>query len=148
MLIRNITKNRIIGKNVELCSDVVSKSIGLMFTKKQNNTLILKFNKEKIIPLHMFFVFYPIDVLFLDADFDANIVGVVRAVGLYVVGLPRRAHGLGGTTAKPERGNQCECDNKEVLHKNDQLPHISRHSSGFCHRDPGIGPGFRRSARW
>ena len=28
--------------------------------------LIFRFDEEKIISLHMFFVFYPIDVLFLD----------------------------------------------------------------------------------
>jgi len=35
-----------------------------MFSKPRS--LIFIFKKEKIIPLHMFFVFYPIDVLFLD----------------------------------------------------------------------------------
>ena len=68
MLIRNTTKNRIIGENAKLCDGIFSKSMGLMFTKKHNNTLILKFNKEKIISLHMFFVFYTIDVLFLDKN--------------------------------------------------------------------------------
>ena len=66
MPIVNITKNKIIGKNYKLCDDTISKSIGLMFSKKKNRTLILKFNKEKIISLHMLFVFYPIDVLFLN----------------------------------------------------------------------------------
>jgi len=68
MLIRNTTKNRIIGENAKLCDGIFSKSIGLMFTKEQKNSLILKFNKEKIISLHMFFVFYPIDVLFFDKN--------------------------------------------------------------------------------
>ena len=38
-----------------------------MFSKKPK-TLIFVFNKEKIISLHMFFVFYPIDVLFLNKN--------------------------------------------------------------------------------
>jgi hypothetical protein len=37
-----------------------------MFSKKKN--LIMIFNKEKNISLHMFFVFFPIDVLFLDKN--------------------------------------------------------------------------------
>ena len=37
-----------------------------MFSKSR--PLIFIFKKEKIIPLHMFFVFYPIDVLFLDQN--------------------------------------------------------------------------------
>ena len=67
MLIRNITKNRIIAGDARLCENILLKFVGLMFTKKQK-TLILAFNKEKIISLHMLFVFYPIDVLFLDKN--------------------------------------------------------------------------------
>jgi len=43
-----------------------SKARGLMFSKKKN--IIMVFNKEKRIPLHMWFVFYPIDVLFLNKN--------------------------------------------------------------------------------
>ena len=38
-----------------------------MFSKKIR-PLVFVFDKEKIIPLHMFFVFYPIDVLFLNKN--------------------------------------------------------------------------------
>ena len=68
MIIKNVTKNTIIGTNFKFCSNNFSKFMGLMFSRKKNNTLIFKFNKEKIISLHMFFVFYPIDVLFLDKN--------------------------------------------------------------------------------
>ncbi len=53
-------------KAAKLCRSVLSKTIGLMFSKKK--IIVLEFKKEKIIPLHMFFVFYPIDVLFLDKN--------------------------------------------------------------------------------
>ena len=39
-----------------------------MFSKKTNKALMFDFKKEKIISLHMLFVFYPIDVLFLNKD--------------------------------------------------------------------------------
>ncbi|MBI2101411.1 DUF192 domain-containing protein [Candidatus Woesearchaeota archaeon] len=101
-MIRNQTKNKIIASDAKLCSDIFSKSLGLMFSKqskidkrflvrensknslhtkfknfvvprnskeflgKKNKALIFKFGREKIIALHMVFVFYPIDVLFLD----------------------------------------------------------------------------------
>ena len=68
MLIRNVTKKRIIADNARLCNDIFSKFIGLMFSIKQKKDLVFKFDKEKIISLHMFFVFYPIDVLFLDKN--------------------------------------------------------------------------------
>lgn len=66
MRIRNLTKKEVISPNAELCSSIPSKFIGLMFSKRQNRALLLKFSKERIISLHMLFVFYPIDVLFLD----------------------------------------------------------------------------------
>ncbi len=67
MRIKNTTRKSIIAKNAELCGNIFSKSLGLMFTLKPK-TLIFIFKKEKIIPLHMLFVFYPIDVLFLDKN--------------------------------------------------------------------------------
>ena len=87
MLIKNLTKNITISYNAKLCEDNFSKFIGLMLSKqakidkrflvprnskeflgKQSRALIFKFKRDKIISLHMFFVFYPIDVLFLDKN--------------------------------------------------------------------------------
>lgn len=67
-MIKNLTKNIIISRNIRFCNNVVSKAIGLMFSKKSDKSLIFTFKKEKIMPLHMLFVFYPIDVLFLDKE--------------------------------------------------------------------------------
>ncbi len=66
MLIKNITKKRVIAAKYKICDDSFSKFIGLMLSKQHKKTLIFKFKKEQIISLHMLFVFYPIDVLFLD----------------------------------------------------------------------------------
>ncbi len=68
MLVKNTRTKKIITRNAVICSDVFSKFVGLMFTKQQNKALIFKFNEEKIISLHMLFVFYPIGVLFLDKN--------------------------------------------------------------------------------
>lgn len=67
-MIRNSTKKTAIPGKPIFLDDVFSKFLGLMFSIKQNKTLIFKFNQEKIIELHMFFVFYPIDVLFLNKN--------------------------------------------------------------------------------
>ena len=67
-MIKNITKNTIISKNTVFCSSPLAKAIGLMFSKKSDKSLIFVFKKEKIVPLHMLFVFYPIDVLFLNKE--------------------------------------------------------------------------------
>ncbi len=64
--IRNLSKKTNLGKNAKICKSVLAKSIGLMFSKPKN--LIFVFDKERIISLHMFFVFYPIDVVFLNKN--------------------------------------------------------------------------------
>ena len=66
MLVKNTTKKSIIAKNAILCKNTLSKTVGLMFSKPK--PLIFIFKKEKIIPLHMLFVFYSIDVLFLNKN--------------------------------------------------------------------------------
>lgn len=68
MKIRNLSKNKALASNAALCTDILPKAIGLMFSKKSDKTLIFKFEEEKIISLHMLFVFYAIDVLFLDKN--------------------------------------------------------------------------------
>ena len=64
--IKNLSRKRVIAKNAAVCKSVISKAAGLMFSRKK--PLIFAFDEEKIVPLHMLFVFYPIDVLFLDRD--------------------------------------------------------------------------------
>src|SRR3989338_3728511 len=63
--IKNKTKKTVLSENAKVCSSILSKSIGLMFSKKRKS-LVFIFGREKIIPLHMLMVFYPIDVLFLN----------------------------------------------------------------------------------
>ena len=46
-----------------------SKAKGLMFTSSStvhDTAMVFVFKKEKTVSLHMFFVFYPVDVIFLD----------------------------------------------------------------------------------
>ena len=66
MLIKNATKKTVISNNAKICKNIFSKSLGLIFSKSKS--LIFVFKKEKIVPLHMFFVFFSIDVLFLDKN--------------------------------------------------------------------------------
>jgi len=69
MKILNKTKKTIVSKDAERCESILCKTIGLIGTsKKQKKTLLFVFNNERIIDLHMFFVFYKIDVVFLDKN--------------------------------------------------------------------------------
>ena len=68
MPILNKTKNKLLAKEYRFCSSEFSKLKGLMFTKKFPQALIFDMKKEQLINVHMFFVFYPIDVLWLDKN--------------------------------------------------------------------------------
>ncbi len=67
MKVINNSKKTTIAKDAALCTTIFSKSLGLMFRLKPK-PLVFIFNKEKIIPLHMYFVFFPIDVIFLTKE--------------------------------------------------------------------------------
>ncbi len=53
--------------SMEVCKSFISKAIGLMFALKPRNLLFV-FDSEEIHSLHMLFVFFPIDVVFLDKN--------------------------------------------------------------------------------
>jgi uncharacterized membrane protein (UPF0127 family) len=51
---------------VKECSTFLSQFRGLIFQPKKN--LLFNFKKETKINLHMFFVFYPIDIIFINKE--------------------------------------------------------------------------------
>ena len=66
-MITNKTRKKILCRKQKILTDIFSKALGLMFSRKiKDEGLVFVFNKPRRIDLHMFFVFYPIDVLFLD----------------------------------------------------------------------------------
>ena len=62
----NDTKKTVLSEKALCCTSLWRKASGLMFSSQKD--LIFIEQKEKIIPLHMFFVFYPIDVVYLDGS--------------------------------------------------------------------------------
>ena len=64
----NSARNAALSDNYDLCETILSKLIGLMFSTNRKKSLVFAFKKEILISLHMFFVFYPIDVLFLNKN--------------------------------------------------------------------------------
>ena len=66
-MIKNITKGNIVSPHYLLCTSLLSKARGLMF-RKRPIPLVFEFNREKINALHMIFVFFPIDIIFLNKD--------------------------------------------------------------------------------
>ncbi len=68
-MIENKTKNKIVCNNKKTLSTPFEKALGLMFSKQIDDIgYIFLFDYPRRIDLHMFFVFFSIDLLFLDAD--------------------------------------------------------------------------------
>lgn len=86
--IYNKTKRRIIISKIRVCKSVFCHFKGLMFSKKPDFGLVFVFNWEKRISLHMLFVFYPIDVLFLDSC--KKVVEIKENFRPFTAYLPRR----------------------------------------------------------
>jgi uncharacterized membrane protein (UPF0127 family) len=68
MALKDLTSKKVIAHRTVFCRSVFSQMRGLMFSPKdETRALIMEFGSEKIVPLHMMFVFYPIDILFVDS---------------------------------------------------------------------------------
>jgi uncharacterized protein len=69
MLVKNITRKKMLVSQAYVCDSVLTRTKGLMFHQKiRDLAFILAFPKEQHVALHMYFVFFPIDVLFLDKN--------------------------------------------------------------------------------
>ena len=68
-MLYNSTKKQELAAKVRLCQSIASKALGLMFSRPiKDFCLVFPFKCEQRVDLHMFFVFFPIDVLFLDSQ--------------------------------------------------------------------------------
>lgn len=48
--------------------NAVTQFIGLMFSTKRTDMRLFSYNKEKIVPIHSWFVFYPFLIAWLDSE--------------------------------------------------------------------------------
>ncbi len=96
--IRNETRKAIIADGFVFCRTPWHKACGLMFTQKMEKPLLFVFGRERMWGLHMLFVFYPIDVIFLDRekkvvdlkeDFRPWAFCTPRQPCLYIIEVPR-----------------------------------------------------------
>lgn len=67
-MIRNKTRDIVLGENITLCDTLLSRSRGLMFhsSLKEGEAFIFTFPQPRKVWIHMLFVFFPIDQIFLD----------------------------------------------------------------------------------
>jgi uncharacterized protein len=69
-MITNETTVKVLAKNVILCETLWSSMRGLMFRKElqKGEGLLIDLKKDKNASIHMFFVSFPIDVIWLNSE--------------------------------------------------------------------------------
>lgn len=69
-MIRNLTKDKILVKRLEIAESVGKKTKGLMFRKElaSDSGLLMVFNYERRHEIWMFGMRFPIDIVFIDRD--------------------------------------------------------------------------------
>ena len=75
VMIKNLTRNTVITKDHSVYSSTLQKAMGLMLTLRPK-AIVMDFSPSQIVSLHMFLVFYPIDVIGLDNS--KNVVSLKR----------------------------------------------------------------------
>jgi uncharacterized membrane protein (UPF0127 family) len=68
-MIKNITKDKILAQNCNICRNFLTRGVGLMFKKKMTPT-ILAFKRQNTATIHTFFVKHYLDVLFLNDQWE------------------------------------------------------------------------------
>lgn len=78
MPVKNVTRNTIIASRSKVADSAIGRAVGLMFSKPTQSAMILRFGRETAISLHTYFVFFPIDILFVDSKL--RVVELVSAM--------------------------------------------------------------------
>jgi uncharacterized membrane protein (UPF0127 family) len=85
-MIKNVTKGSILANKCTLCTNFLTRGIGLMLKKKITPT-ILAFKKPNTASIHTFFMRKGIDVLFLDSN--CRVASLVRGLSPWKIHSPR-----------------------------------------------------------
>ena len=79
-------KDKVLLTKVKYCDSFMSRMLGLMFSRKLNQKegaiLVADRESKEATSIHMFFVFFPLDVFWLDSDL--RVVDVRRNIRPFV----------------------------------------------------------------
>ena len=99
-MITNETRSKVLAKDVLVCDKLWSSMRGLMFKKElaKGQALLIDLHKDKQASIHMFFVKFPIDVIWLNSekfvvdtahDVKPNTIVNPTKFARYVIELPK-----------------------------------------------------------
>lgn len=64
----NKTRNKVISENAEFACSLLSRAIGLMLSKRRDLVLVSPREDITSSTIHMLFMLYPIDVIWVDSE--------------------------------------------------------------------------------
>lgn len=83
-MIRNVTKKKVLVKEHRVFMSVWSKGLGLMFRLHAPSwAVVFPFFKPQRVSIHMFFVFFSLDILWLDKNLRVLEARTLRPWTLY-----------------------------------------------------------------
>ncbi len=112
---------KIIAKEVECAKSLLQKSIGLMFRINPPDALVFTFNKERERNIHTFFVFFDLQVIFLDSENKIKKTKKLRAYRDITKGKAKKIVEI------PYKNNK-KCDN--ILKKDEKLIFTNKTQKG------------------
>ncbi len=70
-MIENLTKKVVLANKEKKCNTILSRGTGLMFKRQLiDEGYVFEFNKDILGSIHMLFVFFPIDIIWLNKKFE------------------------------------------------------------------------------
>jgi len=90
-MLKNKTRKTLMAKRLRFCKTFASKIIGLMFARKiQDEALVFVFDKDQGDAIHMLFVFFSIDLLFLDKN--KKVIEIKENFKPFTVYVPKKEY--------------------------------------------------------
>lgn len=85
-MIYNKTKNKLVSRRPNICKNCLTQALGLMFSKKR--AALFSWKKSKKRPIHTFFVFFRIDIIYLDKH--KRVIEIKRNIPPFAIYNPKR----------------------------------------------------------
>ncbi len=64
----NLTRKKTLAEKITICDNIFTQAVGVMFKFAMDSAYVFPVKPERKVALHMLFVFFPIDVLYLDSN--------------------------------------------------------------------------------
>ena len=90
-MLKNKSKNTILAHKTHLCNSLLSKLLGLMFRREiKDQAWIFRFKRPAKHSIHMVFVFFSIDIIFLNKD--KRVIEAIHNLKPFAIYIPKKKY--------------------------------------------------------